>query len=167
MNRTKNEIGTKLTNEIIEKNACQREVISPSISPPRRKAHKVIAGWSSQVARQAHNLKVRGSNPLPATNKSRSRKTAAFAVKVMKSYQVYMIENSVGRRYIGLSENVLIRLEAHNNGMSKWTAKFGPWKLTWTSEEMNLSEAQKLEKLLKSQKGGNGLISMLKKHRGS
>ena len=27
-----------------------------------------VAGWSSQVARQAHNLKVRGSNPLPATN---------------------------------------------------------------------------------------------------
>jgi hypothetical protein len=29
---------------------------------------KFIAGWSSPVARQAHNLKVRGSNPLPATN---------------------------------------------------------------------------------------------------
>ena len=28
---------------------------------------KSVAGWSSQVARQAHNLKVRGSNPLPAT----------------------------------------------------------------------------------------------------
>src|SRR6266404_429967 len=27
----------------------------------------VDAGWSSPVARQAHNLKVRGSNPLPAT----------------------------------------------------------------------------------------------------
>ena len=27
-----------------------------------------IAGWSSLVARQAHNLKVSGSNPLPATN---------------------------------------------------------------------------------------------------
>ena len=27
----------------------------------------VSAGWSSPVARQAHNLKVRGSNPLPAT----------------------------------------------------------------------------------------------------
>ena len=26
-----------------------------------------IAGWSSQVARQAHNLKVVGSNPAPAT----------------------------------------------------------------------------------------------------
>src|SRR5215467_12439310 len=26
------------------------------------------AGWSSPVARQAHNLKVIGSNPVPATN---------------------------------------------------------------------------------------------------
>ncbi len=39
-----------------------------------------IAGWSSPVARQAHNLKVRGSNPLPATkfhnkiNKMRTRR---------------------------------------------------------------------------------------------
>ena len=29
----------------------------------------VGAGWSSPVARQAHNLKVAGSNPAPATNK--------------------------------------------------------------------------------------------------
>ncbi|CAH1650711.1 hypothetical protein CHELA41_20372 [Hyphomicrobiales bacterium] len=28
------------------------------------------AGWSSPVARQAHNLKVTGSNPVPATNYS-------------------------------------------------------------------------------------------------
>ena len=27
-----------------------------------------IAGWSSLVARQAHNLKVLGSNPSPAPN---------------------------------------------------------------------------------------------------
>jgi hypothetical protein len=27
-----------------------------------------VAGWSSQAARQAHNLKVVGSNPTPATN---------------------------------------------------------------------------------------------------
>ena len=27
----------------------------------------VGAGWSSPVARQAHNLKVTGSNPVPAT----------------------------------------------------------------------------------------------------
>ena len=29
---------------------------------------QLIAGWSSLVARQAHNLKVVGSNPTPATN---------------------------------------------------------------------------------------------------
>ena len=28
------------------------------------------AGWSSPVARQAHNLKVVGSNPTPATNET-------------------------------------------------------------------------------------------------
>ena len=28
----------------------------------------IVAGWSSPVARQAHNLKVVGSNPTPATN---------------------------------------------------------------------------------------------------
>ncbi len=27
----------------------------------------LVAGWSSLVARRAHNPKVRGSNPLPAT----------------------------------------------------------------------------------------------------
>ena len=38
---------------------------------PRRvvtRATTVSAGWSSPVARQAHNLKVVGSNPTPATN---------------------------------------------------------------------------------------------------
>jgi hypothetical protein len=36
------------------------------------------AGWSSPVARQAHNLKVVGSNPTPATKlKARSANTLA------------------------------------------------------------------------------------------
>ena len=33
------------------------------------KSQVIIAGWSSPVARQAHNLKAAGSNPAPATNK--------------------------------------------------------------------------------------------------
>ncbi len=31
---------------------------------------EIDAGWSSLVARRAHNPKVRGSNPLPATKKN-------------------------------------------------------------------------------------------------
>jgi hypothetical protein len=36
----------------------------PSVPP----GGSAVAGWSSPVARQAHNLKVAGSNPAPATN---------------------------------------------------------------------------------------------------
>ena len=35
---------------------------------PALEAETSVAGWSSPVARQAHNLKVAGSNPAPATN---------------------------------------------------------------------------------------------------
>src|SRR6187549_2185889 len=36
----------------------------------------LVAGWSSPVARRAHNPKVAGSNPAPATSKR--RREAAF-----------------------------------------------------------------------------------------
>jgi hypothetical protein len=36
------------------------------------------AGWSSPVARQAHNLKVVGSNPTPATNRQKAPNGAFF-----------------------------------------------------------------------------------------
>ena len=42
---------------------------SRSPSKPASKA-MIDAGWSSPVARQAHNLKVTGSNPVPATTDS-------------------------------------------------------------------------------------------------
>ena len=45
---------------------------SDGLPPPppdlgHRPGEKPDAGWSSPVARRAHNPKVRGSNPLPAT----------------------------------------------------------------------------------------------------
>jgi hypothetical protein len=33
----------------------------------KKSRRRIYAGWSSPVARQAHNLKVVGSNPAPAT----------------------------------------------------------------------------------------------------
>ena len=44
------------------------DVISSKIEAEVR-ATDINAGWSSPVARQAHNLKVVGSNPTPATNR--------------------------------------------------------------------------------------------------
>ena len=79
-------------------------------------------------------------------------------------YQVYILINSNGKRYIGLSENVITRLGQHNAGLSKWTKGKGPWTLLWTSEAMSLSAARKLENQLKRQKGGDGLQSILQAH---
>ncbi len=42
--------------------------LSPANTPETHQITPSVAGWSSPVARQAHNLKVAGSNPAPATN---------------------------------------------------------------------------------------------------
>jgi hypothetical protein len=39
-----------------------------SFDEPLRFRYHAFAGWSSLVARRAHNPKVVGSNPTPATN---------------------------------------------------------------------------------------------------
>ena len=82
----------------------------------------------------------------------------AFTVFAM--YQVYVIQNPAGRFYIGLSEDVQERLHDHNEGISRWTKFRGPWQLVWKSDSITLTEARKLENLLKAQKGGEGFYQM-------
>ena len=53
-----------------------RESRSPP-GPPNHTDTPTPAGWSSPVARQAHNLKVIGSNPIPATIFNRNDKASA------------------------------------------------------------------------------------------
>ena len=76
-------------------------------------------------------------------------------------YRVYAIQNRAGKFYIGLSDDVDRRIDQHNIGDSRWTRGKGPWVLMWQSEEMNLSDARKLELLLKRQKGGEGFYRMI------
>ena len=73
---------------------------------------------------------------------------------------MYVIQNSEGKFYIGISENVEIRVAQHNDGVSKWTKGKGPWALRWTSEAMSIGEARKMENLLKRQKGGAGFYQL-------
>ena len=49
--------------------------------------HAQDAGWSSLVARQAHNLKAAGSNPAPATK---------FRPWMPAAYRVYVLQNRAG-----------------------------------------------------------------------
>lgn len=84
---------------------------------------------------------------------------------VRMPYRVYLIENSVGRRYIGLSDDVERRILDHNDGTSKWTRFRGPWTLVWISHpQPHLGSCRKLETLLKRQKGGRGLHPLLITH---
>ncbi len=58
--------------------------VDPAVSVFEQGAQKFIAGWSSPVARQAHNLKVIGSNPIPATKfKPRNPVIAGFCFAVI------------------------------------------------------------------------------------
>ncbi len=83
-----------------------------------------------------------------------------FFVRMNESYQVYVLQNTAGRFYIGLSEDVGIRVQQHNDGVSKWTRSRGPWNLVWTSKPMSLTDARKLENLFKKQKGGDGIYRL-------
>ena len=72
-----------------------------------------------------------------------------------------MLRNPTGRLYIGLTEDVARRLNDHNTGQSKWTKKFTPWELVWQQGPMSLTEARKLENLMKRQKGGDGILRLM------
>ena len=45
-----------------------------------------VAGWSSLVARKAHNLEVPGSNPGPATNFQGAIRPFFFAVRLISGH---------------------------------------------------------------------------------
>jgi predicted GIY-YIG superfamily endonuclease len=75
-------------------------------------------------------------------------------------YRVYIVRNPQLRHYIGLSDDVTRRVEQHNHGVSQWTRSRGPWELIWTSDSLSLSNARKLENLLKRQKGGAGFYRL-------
>jgi len=75
-------------------------------------------------------------------------------------YSVYVIQNHTARFYIGLSDDVNRRVSQHNDGLSQWTRNKGPWHLVWQSAPMSLTEARKLENLLKKQKGGAGFFKL-------
>jgi len=61
------------------------------------------------------------------------------------TYRVYGIQNRERKSDIGLSDDVDRRINQHNLGVSRWTSAKRPWILKWQSEEMNLSDARKLE----------------------
>ena len=69
----------------------------------------------------------------------------------MTTYKVYMVECSDGSIYTGITTNVDRRMEQHSKGIgSKYVRARLPISLLWSSDEMDLSSALKMEHLIKS-----------------
>jgi len=75
-------------------------------------------------------------------------------------YRVYVLQNSKGKFYVGVTEDVAKRLAQHNAGGSQWTGGKGPWRLVWESELLPLGAARKLENRLKRQGRGWGFYAI-------
>ncbi len=70
-------------------------------------------------------------------------------------YIAYILQSDIdGRYYYGFTEqDVLNRLQEHNDGKSYHTKKYRPWKIVWYGTFSSKLKAQSFEKYLKSGSG--------------
>lgn len=75
---------------------------------------------------------------------------------------VYILKSKrTGRYYIGSTQNIEIRVQQHNLGLSSSTKPGIPWEIIYNEQCSNRSEAVRKEKLWKSYKSGNALKKLL------
>ena len=105
------------------------------------------------VARRAHNPKVIGSSPVPATNilKRYSQAENTF-FNFQEMYILYILySTSSGKTYVGQTSDLEKRLVYHNiTGIKTYTSKYRPWILMYTEELLTRKEAMKKERWYKS-----------------
>jgi len=75
-------------------------------------------------------------------------------------YALYSLAHD--RIYIGQTSDLVNRFTQHNNGESKSTKAYLPWKLMYSEIIPTRAEAMKHEKQLKSQKGREFIRNLIK-----
>lgn len=78
-------------------------------------------------------------------------------------YYVYVLENEIGRWYIGQTNNLRVRINRHNTDMVRSTKNRGVWKLIYKEEFADRYSAMRKEEYLKSGYGRRFLKDLLKK----
>ena len=68
---------------------------------------------------------------------------------------VYILksESKVTKHYVGITHDVLKRLDEHNAGKSKFTSGFVPWRVIHVESFKSMKEARVREKYLKTGAG--------------
>ncbi|MBS3767351.1 MAG: GIY-YIG nuclease family protein, partial [Candidatus Cloacimonetes bacterium] len=56
-------------------------------------------------------------------------------------YYLYILKNKKGSYYIGTTNNIIRRIQEHNNGKSKATKNRGPWNIVYTEKFRTRSQA--------------------------
>jgi len=70
-------------------------------------------------------------------------------------YWVYIVQNSVGKCYVGHSDNLELRVHSHNRTdriLGKFARKSGPWQLVWKEAHATRSWAMRREREIKGMK---------------
>jgi putative endonuclease len=79
-------------------------------------------------------------------------------------FYVYVLRSlKTGKRYVGQTHDLSVRLAQHNEGFSPYTSGRGPWELVYNECYETRSEAIRREKFLKSGKGRKFLDVLLGK----
>ena len=86
------------------------------------------------------------------------------------TFFVYILENTVGRFYIGSTDNLNRRVEQHNDaerGRNTFARKNGPWRLVWSEEHLDRASAMRRERAIKAMKSAAWIREPLLKARGN
>ncbi|MFZ4597053.1 MAG: GIY-YIG nuclease family protein [Terrimicrobiaceae bacterium] len=81
-------------------------------------------------------------------------------------FWVYILQNAVGRFYIGQTDNLDVRIGSHNRTdqlAGKFTRKNGPWILVWSEPHPSRAAAMAREKQIKSWKSARTIREQLLK----
>ncbi len=68
-------------------------------------------------------------------------------------HYTYILENAKGYQYVGLTDDIVDRLERHNRGEIPSTAKYRPWHMASFTAFPSREQASAYEKYLKSGSG--------------
>ena len=77
-------------------------------------------------------------------------------------YTTYILKSiNHNRYYIGSTSNIHARLERHNQGRSKWTKTYKPWKLVYREDFSDKGASLRREREIKSYKGGEAFKKLI------